>query len=303
MRSGSTISGLLEQAIREISSVSPLRIPSNFGADQFIVKYLSSPHIESNAHFHDLLTFPSPSELDAWTNFDQSFVDWHKSLACSVAQHLSNQFFKSLVPAIDASFDFCRVVFQYLIDEYRCQNGYDGSITMIFNNILRISDTIDRDYSRLVIRVILFLREHEPKTQSHRRQPLIDEIDYLHAANAAVACNMYKTALMFLEIAGKQEVSSSQQFAEQILSEVYRNVDDPDMTYALSKSINRSWNQLLDVYKLHHDRERVNELRRARLRGKVELGITPTFEDDDVRAIADLILQNGFPVKIRRNRS
>ena len=297
MRSSSSIAGLLEQALRDVSSVSPLHIPVKFGADQFIVKSLSSPHIESNSHFHDSLAFPPPSKLDVWTKLDQSFVDWHKSLACSVAHHLPNQFFKFLVPAIDASLDFCRVVFPYLIDEYRCQSGYDGSITMIFNNVLRIGDAIDRDYSRLVIRLILFLRQHESKTHSLKRQPLVDEIDYLHAANAAVACNMYKTALMFLEIAGKHEASSSQQLAEQILSEVYRNVDDPDMTYALSNGINRSWSQLLDVYKLHHDRERVNELRRARLRGKVELGITPSFEDDDLRAVADLIRQNGFPLK------
>jgi serine-protein kinase ATM len=297
MRSDSSIAGLLEQALRNVSSLSPFRIPSKFGVDQFIVRSLSSPHIECKSYFHDSLAFPPPSKLDAWTKLDQRFVDWQKSLARSVALHLPNQFFKFLVPAIDASLDFCRVVFPYLIDEYCCQNEYDGSITMIFNNILRVGDTIDRDYSRLVIRLILFLREREPKTHSLKRQALVDDIDYLHAANAAVACNMYKTSLMFLEIAGKQEMSSSQQFAEQILSEVYRNVDDPDMTYALSKGINRSWNQLLDVYKLHHDRERVHELRRARLRGKVELGITPSFEDDDLRAVADLIRQNGFPLK------
>lgn len=127
---------------------------------------------------------------------------------------------------------------------------------------------------------------------------MVDDIDYLHASNAAVGCNMYKTALMFLEISGKQSIlSSQQQLSDSVLSAIYRNIDDPDMTYALSQNIDRSWNQLLDVFKLHHDREMIGGLRQARLRGKVELGISPSPDDDDLRAVADMVRQNGFPLR------
>ena len=297
MRIDSTIAGMLEQALREVLSTSTFRIPQRFGVDQVIVKYLSSPYLESNPCFHPSLILPPPSNIDAWTILNRTFTTWFKSLACSIAQHLQNPLFKSIVTSIDASMEFCRTIFPYLIDEYRSQKGYDGSITEIFNTILRIADTVDQGYSRLIIQIILFLRDHTPKAKTYKYQPLVDEIDYLHAANAAVACKMYKTGLMFLELSGKQESRSTQLLAERIISEIYRNVDDPDMTYALSKSINRSWNQLLEVYTLHHDRERVNGLRRARLRGKVELGINPSFEDEDFRAVTDQIRANGFPLK------
>lgn len=292
------IAGKLEQVIRNVSTRKTLRISPRFGLDEGIVTYLSSPYIKSSLNANSLPDIQSPSSVATWTNLNREFRTWYQSLACSVAHHLPNDLFVSLVSSIDESYEFCQAVFPYLIDEYRLQERYDGSLTTIFNTILRNAYAIDRDYSRLVIHIILFLRERTPAPLGHKRQPLVDEIDYLYAANAAVSCKMYKTALMFLEISGKDRDESSYLICNQVLSEVYRNVNDPDMTYALSQTLNRSWNHLLDVYKLRHDRERVNDLRRARLRGKVELGLHPSSGDDDLRAVADLIVQNGFPLRL-----
>jgi hypothetical protein len=75
-------------------------------------------------------------------------------------------------------------------------------------------------------------------------------------------------------------------------------LDDPDVSYALSQGVTRSWNQLIHVYELHHDLEAANDLRKARLRGKVELGIFPSAADGDLLAVADQIRQNGFPLNM-----
>jgi serine-protein kinase ATM len=298
MRFDMKVAGKLEQVLRDVSTQKPLRIPPRFGPDETIVTYLSSPYIESCLNTNNLQDIQPPSHVPTWTNVNREFRAWYQSLACSIACHLPNDLFVSLVPSIDTSYEFCQSIFPYLIDEYRSQEGYDGSLTTIFNTILRNSDAVDRDYSRLIIQVILFLRERTPTPLSHKRWALVDEIDYLFAANAAVSCKMYKTALMFLEISGKREGESSRPIYDQILSEVYRNVNDSDMAYTLSQGLNRSWNQLLDVYKLRHDREKVNDLRRARLRSKVELGLRPPSGDDDLRAVADFIAQNGFPLRL-----
>jgi serine-protein kinase ATM len=297
IRSDSRIAGLLEQVLREMSSQRSFRISAKFGPDQAIMTHLSSPYINSIVTILPSLQFLPPSVVDAWILIDKPFIAWYKSLACAIAQHLPGQFFSSLVPSIDASVEFCKSVFPYLVDEYRSQSNYDGSVTRIFNRILQLSDSIERDYMRLIIHTLLFLRVRQAKSSKHKVQPLVDEIDYLHAANAAVACKMFKTALMFLEISSNNWTAASSQRVGHTLSEIYRNIDDPDLSYALSQSINRSWNELLEVYKLHHERERVSGLRRARLRGKVELGVSLPLEDEDMRAVAELIRQNGFPLK------
>lgn len=297
MRLDCNISGLLEQALRDVSNTPEYCIPKTSWSDQSLMIYLSSNHIPPKVDLPDRLQFPPPSEVEAWTNLAHGFASWYKGLACSLAQHLQAPLFLALVPALDFSLEFCQAVFPYLVDQYRIQKYYDGSITNIFNAILRTTSAAAQDYLRLIIRIILFLRERSAESHDKRRQPLIDEIDYLRAAGAAVTCKMYKTALMFLEIAGKQGLRQSDTLAQRILSDVYRGLDDPDMAYALTQNATRTWNDLLDVYKLHNERAMMNDLRRARLRTKVESGVIPSFDDDDLRAVADYVRQNGYPLK------
>jgi hypothetical protein len=297
MRLEPTIAGSLEQVLRDILS-GTRRLSTKIGIDQTTGKYLISPHIESNCTVKNSFKQPPPSDINAWTDLNRPFSSWYQSFACSIAQNLPTQLYLPLVPSLEASPKFCHAVFPYLVDEYRSKIGYDGSLTEIFNRILRIGDTVDEQYTRLIISIILFLRHRSSRSPISKRQPLVDEIDYLHASNAAVGCSMYKTALMFLEISGQQStLSSQQQLSDSVLSAIYRNIDDPDMAYALSQNIDRSWNQLLDIFKLHHDREMIGGLRQARLRGKVELGISLSPDDDDLRAVADIVRQNGFPLR------
>jgi serine-protein kinase ATM len=296
MRSHPEIAGFLEQALRDMVSISPSKSLRELGKQQTITKYLRSPHIQANVSLQNHL-FPPPSSLETWISFNPLFVDWHKDFGCSIAQHLPNQQYATLIPSIKASKAFCDKIFPFLVDEYRRQNDYDGSLSNVFNELLK-SDTEVLGYSRLVIRTILFLRSRPRIANKGGSQPLLDETNYLLAASAAVDCKMLKTALMFLEIHGNSNHWPNEQLADQTLSSIYRNIDDPDLAYALSQDINRSWGGLLDVYKLHHDRDGVNRVRTARLRSKVELGDTPSVEDEDFCAVADLFRQNGVPLKL-----
>jgi len=299
MRLEPAIAGLLEQVLRDVSTGPDSHLLNKLETDKCVGKYLSSPHIESRYIVRDRSKQPPPSDINTWTDLDsfRSFSSWHQSLACSIAEQLPTQFFLFLVQSMEASTKFCDTVLPYLINEYRSRTDYDGSLTEIFNKILRVGDMINKQYPRFIISVILFLRQH-PSYSPIKKQRLVDEIDYLHAANAAVSCNMFKTALLFLEISGKQyALHSHQRLFDSVLSAIYRNIDDPDMTYALSQNINRSWNELLDVFQLHHDREMVGDLRQSRLRGKVELGVGLSPNDEDLRAVGNIVSQNGFPLR------
>jgi serine-protein kinase ATM len=294
-RLNSTIAGLLEQGLRGLPADTAFRLPSWFNGDCDIIKYLSSPNVKSPPSLMALRT-PSLSDVKWWGIPDQDFTTWYRKLACSIALRLPNTFFSNFVPALDASIEFCESIFPYLVDEYRCQPRYDGSVTKIFNSILENFKNYDLEYLRLIIRNILFLRERSSKPVKSKKIPLVDDIDYLHAAKAAVACTMSKTALMFLEIANVGHTNEPAAELERLLSQIYRSLEDPDLTYALSQGVSRSWNQLLHVFELHHDHEAVQDLRRARLRGKMELGTNPSGTDDDLLAVADQIRQNGFPL-------
>ena len=295
IRLNSRIAGLLEQCLRSLPVDTTSRLSTRFNIDNDILKYLLSPNVESQRGNTDS-GVPSPLELQTWIGSVRDFTSWYKTMTCSIAQHLPDSTYSILVPAIDASMEFCESVFPFLVDEYRSQRRYDGALTEIFNSILKDFKTYDREYLMLVIRTILFLRERSPKPLKTQMIPLVDDINYFHAANAAVACRLYKTAFMFLEIACDGKANYSE--VEKLLSEIYCNVDDPDLSYALVQGVTRSWNQLIHVYELHHDLEAVNDLRRARLRGKVELGLYPSAVDDDLHAVADQIRQNGFPLNM-----
>jgi hypothetical protein len=292
-RLNSKIAGLLEEGLRALPADTAFRLPSWFNGDGDIIKHLSSPNVKSPPRLTALGT-PSLSDVNWWVVPDKDFTSWYKKFATSIALRLPNTFFSNFVPALNASIEFCESIFPYLIDEYRRQPRYDGSITKIFNSILNNFRNYDLAYLRLVIRNILFLRERSSKSVKSKKIPLVDEVDYLHASKAAVACTMSKTALMFLEIANVSHTKEPE--LERLLSEIYCGLEDPDLTYALSQGVTRSWNQLLHVFELHHDRKAVQDLRRARLRGKMELGTDPSGTDDDLLAVADQIRQNGFPL-------
>jgi hypothetical protein len=245
---------------------------------------------------------PVLSDVERWVHLDGlPFDRWHTDFACAIAQALDNTLFLPLVPVIQFSPKFRDRIFPYLVDEYQSQPPSEGMnrLSEIFNTILHQSSThpnLDIDYFRFIIRIVLFLREQSSKLRKSKSHGLLDrEINYLAAANAAVSCRMYNAAFMFLELSGKQG-SGDAQFVERLLATIYRNIEDPDLAQVLTHDINRAWHELVDVYNLNQDREGINSLRRARLRGKVELDVKLSPTDDDLSTVGDLIRQDGFPL-------
>ena len=106
---------------------------------------------------------------------------------------------------------------------------------------LRTKDEATKPHVRLFIRAILYLRSqpfpHE-NAKTDRSQWL--DLDYHQVAIAAARCQMFKTALLFLEIhfsnAAKRSRRSSSHKVEQptaLLLDIYRNINDRDSFYGI----------------------------------------------------------------------
>ena len=94
---------------------------------------------------------------------------------------------------------------------------------------------------KLLIKAILYLRTQpmpQEVTSADRENWL--EIDHADAARAAVQCNMFKTALLFIEIHQSRIMSISRRssFArieglDGLLRSIYANIDEPDSFYGV----------------------------------------------------------------------
>jgi len=290
------IAETLEHAIRNITSTVAIFEGSTTSPLQSVFRSLCSPHITATSPSSGLFDYPPLSDLAAWRTLNVSFADWHKYLACATAQDIDNDLYRALVGAIYLSEEFREAVFPLLVHEHQTQKSSSDSLTAIFNFVL--ASVNDLDYWRTIIRVILFLRERPIRPLLGKSSLIVDNINYFQAAKTAIACEMFKTALLFLELHVNSDNQSLNEVVIQILSQIYRHVEDPDLSYSLSKGIDRSWPHLVDIYELHHDREGINDLRRARLRGKMELEGNIAPGDEDLGAVAEFIRKDGFPLQI-----
>lgn len=99
---------------------------------------------------------------------------------------------------------------------------------------------------RLLINAILYLRTqpvpHE-KTIVERDKWL--DVDFKQAAEAAVRCKMFKTALLFTELAATDTPALTRQpsvvvptDARDVLASIFKNLDDPDIFYGIRQVSN-----------------------------------------------------------------
>ena len=96
---------------------------------------------------------------------------------------------------------------------------------------------------KILLRAILYLRKQPlPNETSKADRSRWLEVDFRSAAEAAVVCSMFKTAIMCLEIdysnaAKESRRSSGIKIAEptELLLRIYRNVDEPDSFYGVQQ--------------------------------------------------------------------
>ncbi|KAF9877328.1 hypothetical protein CkaCkLH20_05028 [Colletotrichum karsti] len=106
---------------------------------------------------------------------------------------------------------------------------------------LKVQDDSARTNQKQLINTILYLRTQKlPKEASIADRAMWLDVDFTLAASAASRCGMYKTALLFTEIAASQISRSSRRSSavrdeesSDVLLSIFENIDDPDAYYGL----------------------------------------------------------------------
>jgi serine-protein kinase ATM len=108
-------------------------------------------------------------------------------------------------------------------------------------------DAQSKPYIKILIECILYLRTQKlPREVTRVERDKWLEVDYLMMAEAATACGMYKSALLFAETYGSQPtvISSTRrqstlapppQIPTELQISIYKNLDEPDSYYGVEQ--------------------------------------------------------------------
>ncbi|KAI9837294.1 MAG: hypothetical protein M1819_000368 [Sarea resinae] len=174
---------------------------------------------------------------------------WIRQLAVSVAHTASEGAIVGSIPPILTTVDgvaeklFPYVLHLALFHESDRHQAVRQSISDAFNEWFRGCDCSTTGHVRLLINTIIYLRTQPIPRESSKadREHWLD-LDYQQAANAAAKCQMFKTALLFLEIhsskmsrgSRRSSVNKSSDITNLLLS-IFKSIDDPDSFYGVEQ--------------------------------------------------------------------
>ncbi|PFH63237.1 hypothetical protein XA68_15871 [Ophiocordyceps unilateralis] len=187
----------------------------------------------------------TPTSGDAWTE-DIGSEQWLSKLSVCLAKSVPDSILLSaLPPSLGKLKDFAEkslpfVVHLVLYFQMK-QPTIKRQLSAAIREWLSSKAPGARSNLKLLIVTILYLR-----TQEYPRESSIDDrshwldIDYASAAAAASRCGMYKTALLFAELAASDNTRASRRSSQSRESDIndtlltiFENIDDPDTYYGL----------------------------------------------------------------------
>ena len=222
---------------------------------------LGKGHNQSLLADLDFANFPCPSpdgrapssqsvlHLEDWTPPTDPKI-WTSMLVASLCKHLAKdpilgvlQSFAISTPA-SAGLLLPYVVHLVLAAEVNSAASAKAKISEVFCEVLREAKEDQHGVIKNILDTVLYLRRcsRPSETTLAQRNQWLD-VDYSDAANAAVACEMWHEALLFVEIQHAQShllASRSTRRSTQAQPEttsiatsaVFESVDDPDFFYA-----------------------------------------------------------------------
>ncbi|KAJ3865158.1 hypothetical protein EV359DRAFT_80764 [Lentinula novae-zelandiae] len=189
----------------------------------------------------------------------QDFSAWISAFAILLADVLSasNPFYAQLCAILASHIPFTTTVLPLLVQTLlQSPDGNSHSLTLsrYFEQVLSSSKTAVL-CRRSIIDIVLHLRhiDHDGRDALAYNQWL--NVSFLSLAQNAITCGAYTTALLFLELdaeyrdrSGDDDVSRD---TEQIMYEIYSNIDEPDGFYAIRT---QDHHQFL-MRRFHHEKE------------------------------------------------
>jgi ataxia telangiectasia mutated family protein len=233
----------------------------------------------------DLIASSEPLEAAAAPTTNKTVACWVRDLAVSLCAVASEDPILGALPAVLHGIEhMAERLFPYILhlvlladyDEDRSVRAAISTATMAWFNS---GDQKNAPFVCIIIQAILYLRSQPvPKEVTRVERDNWLEIDYLKASQAAIACTMYRTALLFAETYTDQPVvkSTSRRTSALVQSPklptdlqlvIYKNLDEPDSFYGVDRG--SSLSSVLD--RLDYEEDGVKSLifRGARLNSQM----------------------------------
>ena len=180
--------------------------------------------------------------------------DWLSNLSLSLVQSVPDSILLSVLPVIVTKVHgFAEKAFPFIVHlvltlELDQQQRSKHLLSEALKSWLSSGEPGARDNQQLLINMILYLRTQEYPNESSiaERMQWLD-IDYDTAATTASRCRLYKTALLFAEIASSETSRTSRRSSaikevdpHDTLLQIFENIDDPDAYYGLPEEASLS---------------------------------------------------------------
>ena len=196
---------------------------------------------------------PESAGRSVWTE-DISSPEWLKALSVHLAQSVSQSIILSALPSILTNVHgFAKKAFPFIVHlvllfQLDQQQTIKRSLSTSMKKWLTNTETEAKDNLKLLLNTILYLRTQEyPKESSIADRAHWLEIDYSLTSSAATRCGMYKTALLFTEVASSESLRVSRRSSTVLendlnatLLTIFENIDDPDAYYGLPEDASLS---------------------------------------------------------------
>ncbi|KAH9900647.1 phosphatidylinositol 3 [Xylariomycetidae sp. FL2044] len=176
--------------------------------------------------------------------------NWARSLTVCLAQSCSGSIILTALPSILANVEgFAEEAFPYIVHlvllfEREAQQSAKRAFSTALKQWLRLDTRMANENIAHMMNAILYLRTQKLPGESSiadRSQWL--DLDLSLAASASTRCGMFKTALLFVEMASGEGSRSSRrssaaraQESTDVLMDIFENIDDPDAYYGLSQA-------------------------------------------------------------------
>ena len=238
-----TIQLIIAKAVKnedqlELEQCLPISLIKALSWDQYVLP--ASQHISQ--------IVPSIHDSAAST-YDTSASQWTQKLSIALACSASDDpILSELLQVLSSIEGFAERVFPFilhivLLREIDRNQRSRQSISKACRHSFRSSDETTIPHTRILIEAILYLRKQPlPNEASKADRSQWLDVDYMKAANAAAACHMHRTALLFIEINRSEEAKASRRASgikhdepTDLLLQLFQAIDEPDSFYGLQQ--------------------------------------------------------------------
>lgn len=196
-----------------------------------------------------IVSIPIPHELDLAEGAILK-PSWLAHTVAYLAASVTGDKLLSRLPVLlYNSSEFARDAFPFVLhlalaSEMDATKALKKQVSKAFRSWIKTVDT-EATYSlKRIINALIYLRTQKlPKEHSPADRTSWLDVDYSDISAAAVRCKMFKTALLFLEVAvsdtgrasSRRSSNSAQAEPTKALRAIFDNIDDPDLFYGLQQ--------------------------------------------------------------------